>query len=244
MSDFSTNLDLEHAHTEITYLREALREAVADAARTKEEANEKILGFAREFRVPLTTILGFGDILSAADKSHPSEWNQIAIAGHQLMELIQNLERPETAPHSSYGQVRNEEESLPSVLHTILHIEDNETNFRLTQRILEDRPNIELLWAPTGEQGLELACKHTPSLILLDLNLPDTHGSDVLVQLRNNPFTEKIPVIVLSADASPTRIERMLQTGARDYLTKPFDIKRLLCLVDDALTQQLQPAAL
>jgi DNA-binding response OmpR family regulator len=72
-------------------------------------------------------------------------------------------------------------------------------------------------------------------LILLDLNLPDLHGSDLLVRVRNNPLTAQIPVIVLSADASPSRIERMLQAGARNYLTKPFDIKRLLCLVDETL---------
>jgi DNA-binding response OmpR family regulator len=108
---------------------------------------------------------------------------------------------------------------------------------------LEDRANIELLWAGTGSQGLELAINRTPALILLDLNLPDIHGSDVLVQLRNNPATQKIPVIILSSDASPTRIERMLKSGARDYLIKPFDIKRLLFLVDEALYSRSQIAA-
>lgn len=232
MSEVPSITDLERANREINQLREALRTAVADLARTKEETREKMYEFVREFRVPLTTMLGFSDIVSATDKSHHEEFNQIAVAGHQLTELITNLENsvPETTPDNRQFA---KSEALTPVMQTVLHVEDNESNFRLIERILEDRPNIELLRAATGEHGIELACKHTPGLILLDLNLPDIHGSDVLVRLQANPLTKNIPVIVLSADASPSRIERMLQGGARNYLTKPFDIERLLCLVDE-----------
>jgi CheY-like chemotaxis protein len=242
MSEIPSIADLERANGEINQLREQLRKAVAETARTREETHQKLQDFAREFRVPLTTVLGFSDILSATDKSHRTELNQIAVAGHQLMELIKHLEQsPTPAPcDETDNDQAKESESLDSTVHTVLHIEDNETNFRLTQRILEDRPNLELVWGPCGEQGIELACKHSPALILLDLNLPDIHGSEVLVRLRNNPLTAQIPVIVLSADASPTRIERMLQAGARNYLTKPFDIKRLLCLVDETLESVAQ----
>jgi CheY-like chemotaxis protein len=240
MPEVSHSTDLERANREISQLREELRETKAEAARTREEARQRLQNFAREFRVPLTAVLGFSDVLSATDKSHRSELNQIAIAGHELMELIENLELPVAETPARKHQVKDVE-SLAPVVHTVLHIEDNETNFRLTERILEDRPNIESLWAKTGQEGIDLACKHSPALILLDLNLPDIHGSDLLVRVRNNPLTAQIPVIVLSADASPSRIERMLQAGARNYLTKPFDIKRLLCLVDETLESAAQP---
>jgi len=243
MSEVSHSSDLERAKREISQLREELRKAVAEAARTREEARQRMQNFAREFRVPLTAVLGFSDVLSATDKLHRSELNQIAIAGHELMELIKNLEVPVAETPASNHQVKDVE-SLAPVMHTVLHIEDNETNFRLTERVLEDRPNIELLWAKTGQEGIDLACKHSPALILLDLNLPDMHGSDLLVRARNNPLTAQIPVIILSADASPSRIERMLQAGARNYLTKPFDIKRLLCLVDETIESAAQTAAL
>jgi CheY-like chemotaxis protein len=234
MSQVPSINDLERANREINQLREALRTAVADLARIREETRQKMLDFTREFRGPLTTMLGFSDIVSAADKSHHEEFNHIAVAGHQLTELITNLEHsvPETTQNNS--QFTNSE-ALTPVVQTVLHVEDNESNFRLIERILEDRPNIELLWSATGEQGIELACKHAPGMILLDLNLPDIHGSEVLARLQDNPFTKNIPVIVLSADSSPSRIERVLQTGARNYLTKPFDIKRLICLVDETL---------
>jgi len=230
--------DLESAHREI----EKLRKELADTAAMREETQQKISEFTREFRVSLTTVLGFSDILSAKDKFRSPEWNQIAIAAHQLMELIKTLERFACQPPTSSGRT-NMAEPLSTSGHIILQIEDNETNFRLAERILMDRPNIELLWATSGAKGFELAMKHSPTLILLDLNLPDIHGNDVLVQLRNNPATEKIPVIILSADVSPARIERTLQLGARDYLIKPFDIKRFLFLVDEALYSRSQIAA-
>jgi CheY-like chemotaxis protein len=243
MSEIPSIADLERANHEVTQLREQLRKAAAEAARTREETQDRLQNFAKEFRVPLTTVLGFSDLLSATDKSHRAELNQIAVAGHELMELIKKLEQPLPAPTSN-EHVSAAEPVFAPVVHTLLYIEDNETNFRLTARILEERPNIEAVWAPTGEQGIELACKHSPGLILLDLNLPDIHGSEVLVRLRNNPLTTQIPVIVLSADASPSRIERMLQAGARNYLIKPFDIKRLLCLIDQTLQSAAQMAVL
>jgi CheY-like chemotaxis protein len=242
MSKVTAIADLEQANREITQLREKLGNALAEVTRVREEMRHTLQKFAREFRAPLTTVLGFSDVLSATDKAHRSELNQIAIAGHELMELIKDLEQPVTpTPVKTDGPKKVED--LAPLVHTVLHVEDNETNFRLTERILEDRPNIELLWGATGEQALELASKHSPALILLDLNLPDIHGSEVLARLRNNALTAQIPVIVLSADASPSRIERMLQAGARNYLTKPFDIKRLLCLVDETL-QSAQTLAL
>jgi CheY-like chemotaxis protein len=189
-------------------------------------------------------MLGFSDIVSATDKSHHEEFNHIAVAGHRLMELITNLEHAALETTQQDSQLTKSEPLTPMV-QTVLHVEDNESNFRLIERILEDRPNIELLWANTGEQGIELAAKHAPGMILLDLNLPDIHGSDVLARLQDNPLTKNIPAIVLSADASPSRIERVLQAGARNYLTKPFDIKRLICLVDETLASvspELAPA--
>ncbi|HEX8899462.1 MAG TPA: response regulator, partial [Chthoniobacterales bacterium] len=84
-----------------------------------------------------------------------------------------------------------------------------------------------------GESGVELAVAHQPKLVLLDLNLPDMHGSEVLRQLQDEPATANVPVVVLSADATPSQIERLLTAGARNYLTKPFDIDPFLAVVDE-----------
>jgi CheY-like chemotaxis protein len=115
----------------------------------------------------------------------------------------------------------------------VLYVEDSEPNFRLIESILEDRPGTELSWAATGQQGIEMARSKSPELVLLDLDLPDLHGSKVLEQLQAQPETANIPVVVISADATPSQIERMLAGGARNYLTKPFEIRRFLCLFDE-----------
>ena len=115
----------------------------------------------------------------------------------------------------------------------VLYVEDSEPNYRLIETILLDRPGTELAWAETGEKGLEIAQKQKPQLILLDLDLPDLHGSKVLERLQAQPENADTPVIVISADATPSQIERMLTAGARNYLTKPFEIRRFLCMFDE-----------
>jgi CheY-like chemotaxis protein len=91
------------------------------------------------------------------------------------------------------------------------------------------------LSAIQGSIGLDLASQFAPDLILLDLNLPDMSGMQVLARLRNSEVTRHIPVVVVSADATATQIERLLHAGAADYLTKPFDILQFLKLLDDRL---------
>ncbi len=115
---------------------------------------------------------------------------------------------------------------------TVLFIEDNLANVRLMQDILERRPEITLAVAGQGRLGIDMARKHRPALILLDLNLPDMNGHEVLRHLRADPVTASIPVAVVSADATQAQIERLLAMGVTDYLTKPFSLDRILAVVD------------
>jgi CheY-like chemotaxis protein len=85
----------------------------------------------------------------------------------------------------------------------------------------------------TGRAGVETAALHNPKLILLDLNLPDIHGAEVLQLLQNASQTAHIPVVVLSANAAPSQIERLLTAGARNYLTKPFELDHFLAVLDE-----------
>jgi PAS domain S-box-containing protein len=111
---------------------------------------------------------------------------------------------------------------------TVLYIEDNLSNLKLVERLLERVPAVRLIPAMQGQLGLELARRHQPDLILLDLHLPDLHGRDVLQALKDDPATARIPVVVLSADATPSQVERLLAAGAADYATKPIDVEWLL----------------
>jgi CheY-like chemotaxis protein len=107
---------------------------------------------------------------------------------------------------------------------TVLYIEDNPSNLRLVEQVVAERPGVRLITAMQGRLGLDLARQHRPDLILLDLHLPDLPGDEVLRELRGDPVLGRTPVVILSADATPGRIERLRAAGASTYLTKPIDV--------------------
>lgn len=117
----------------------------------------------------------------------------------------------------------------------VLYIEDNASNFHLVERLLRRYREIGVIAATQGRLGLQLARQHVPDLILLDVHLPDMMGDEVLAELQRDEELRSIPVIVISADATPLRFERMIAAGAREYITKPFDVSQLLSAIDLAL---------
>jgi PAS domain S-box-containing protein len=128
--------------------------------------------------------------------------------------------------------------SAPPTAGTVLYIEDNLSNLKLVENLLELRPEVKIIAAMQGRLGLDLARQHRPEIILLDVHLPDMPGGEVLRRLQDAPETRHIPVVVISADATRAQIDRLLAGGARAYLTKPLDVKKLLELLDDTLTQK------
>lgn len=124
----------------------------------------------------------------------------------------------------------------------VLCIEDNPANLRLLERILGQRKNLRLRAAATPRLGLERVKIHRPALIILDINLPEMDGFDVLRCLRENTRTRDIPVLAVSAHASPKDIIRGKAAGFADYLTKPLDMDSLLQAVDTIIAR-IQPTA-
>ncbi len=114
----------------------------------------------------------------------------------------------------------------------VLYAEDNLANLKLVQYLLADRPEVRLLPAMHGRLALSLARDHRPHLILLDLDLADMPGEEVLRELKAHPDTHQIPVVVISARSESEAMRRMLAWGAIDYLTKPLDVQKLLALLD------------
>ncbi|HTW66887.1 MAG TPA: response regulator [Bryobacteraceae bacterium] len=121
---------------------------------------------------------------------------------------------------------------------TILYIEDNLSNLRLMEEILARYPGVRLLEAMQGQMGLDLANTHRPDWILLDAHLPDMQGEDVLQALRKEHRTASIPVTVLSADATPNQMQRLKAAGAREYLTKPLDVRQIIALLEATLERE------
>jgi DNA-binding response OmpR family regulator len=98
--------------------------------------------------------------------------------------------------------------------------------------ILCRRPGWSLTHAGTGGLGLELAGTTEPTVILLDLHLPDIKGLAVIRALQANPDTARIPVAVLSADATSAQVRRLLDAGAEEYFTKPIDVAEIFAFLD------------
>ncbi len=117
---------------------------------------------------------------------------------------------------------------------TIIYIEDNVPNAELVEGIIGTyRPAIRLITFPFGKLAVQFANEYMPDLILLDLDLPDLPGIEVLANLQADANLKPIPVVIISADATPHQIEKLLTAGATNYLTKPLDITSFLQMVDE-----------
>jgi CheY-like chemotaxis protein len=114
--------------------------------------------------------------------------------------------------------------------HALLYIEDDDNNISLVQALLKRRPQIELLVAMNGRDGVQAALDSQPHLILLDNRLPDATGSEILRELAVAPATAT-PVVVLSSDADDV-IAELVAEGAAEAVPKPFDIHEFIAMLD------------
>lgn len=116
---------------------------------------------------------------------------------------------------------------------TVLYIEDNNSNLELVEQIFSaHRPNLSLICNKNGSAVVDLALEHEPYLILLDLDLPNIHGSKIVQSLKENDQTQHIPIVIISADAMSHQIRKMFRLGVNSYLTKPIDVHELLAEID------------
>jgi len=95
--------------------------------------------------------------------------------------------------------------------------------------------SYEVFEAEDGLIGVELARIHLPDLILCDIRMPRLDGYEVLLALRNDDRTASIPIVFTTAKANKRDIERGIELGVNDYLTKPFQIAELLAVIDGHL---------
>ena len=135
------------------------------------------------------------------------------------------------AAAAANGAPARPESASPAKDLTVVYVEDNLSNLKLVERALHRLAKIRLIPAMYGRLGIDLARQHRPDMILLDLHLPDLHGNDVLGELKRDPSTREIPVVVISADATRSQVKRLLAAGAAAYLTKPIDVGLLLDVV-------------
>jgi CheY-like chemotaxis protein/signal transduction histidine kinase len=140
------------------------------------------------------------------------------------------LRLPRGAPaHAAAGAGRR------ASLRQVLYVEDEPLNVVLMEEIFRGRPEWQLHVARTGSDGVALAREVLPDLALIDMNLPDFNGLEVLRRLRADAGTQHIPCVALSADAMVEQIAAARAAGFDDYWTKPIDLLRLLGAVEQVL---------
>ena len=109
----------------------------------------------------------------------------------------------------------------------ILYVEDNPVNLLLVEQFLLRWPDVRLHSAASGGAGLERLRDGRFDLVLLDMQLPDMHGTELLQQLAEEQLLEQAPVVALSASAMPEAVDAALAAGAIEYWTKPLNLARL-----------------
>jgi PAS domain S-box-containing protein len=115
------------------------------------------------------------------------------------------------------------------------YIEDNETNVEVMRGMLLRRPQVQLAVSMNGLDGLAAVRQRRPSLILLDMHLPDIDGLELLRHLKDDDNLGSVPVVVVSADATAAHIEAALTAGAAHYVTKPVNLANFLAILDELL---------
>jgi PAS domain S-box-containing protein len=186
----------------------------------------------------------------------------VGVGSEFWIDLIQDT-MPQVAAENSLPaefvrQARENIQNIPAQC-TLLYVEDNPANLMLVEQIIEDRfdhfglsedaavnlmlveqiiedyPHVTMLSACDGILGIELARAHIPDVILMDINLPGINGFQALELLRDDPKTQHIPVIAISANAMPRDIEKGMEAGFFRYLTKPIKVSEFMCALSDAL---------
>ena len=141
----------------------------------------------------------------------------------------------------SYAELAGDPDSIdpvkplrgtPGAKYKVLCVEDNPANLRLIQKMIGKRSDIELLCAVNAEDGLELAAKEHPALVLMDINLPGMDGFEALRRMRSDSLTQSIPVIAVTANAMTRDVELGKAAGFQDYLVKPINMHELFETID------------
>jgi signal transduction histidine kinase len=118
---------------------------------------------------------------------------------------------------------------------TLLYIENEIANLNLVEQIIDKYPNLNILTAENGNDGIAIARTAMPKAIILDIKLPDISGFEIIKILRADPSTANIPVLAISANAMPHEIASGIKAGFFRYITKPIKIMEFMHLLDIVL---------
>ncbi|MBG9389286.1 PAS domain-containing hybrid sensor histidine kinase/response regulator [Caenimonas aquaedulcis] len=139
--------------------------------------------------------------------------------------------------HAPEGHAAAARPSVPegTPLRTVLYVEDNPANLELVGQLIARRNDLHMLSASDAKLGIEYARACLPEVILMDINLPGMSGLEAMKVLRADATTAHIPIIALSANAVPRDVERAIEAGFFNYITKPIMVGQFMDALDVAL---------
>jgi len=108
--------------------------------------------------------------------------------------------------------------------HSILYVEDNISNRALVEAIINRQRDLRIHCVTTMKDAKQYLAEISPSLLLIDLNLPDGSGESLVSYIQSDAKYRDIPIMILSADALPETIARLNAAGVEHYMTKPLDV--------------------
>ena len=159
---------------------------------------------------------------------------ELSVSSQEDLGSVFSLCLPRPSGEPSRTVVSSAMPLMPQVsIGTVLYIEDNDADAEAMRVLLLQRPGIQLICARRAAEGMARAAE--ADLVLLDLDLPDRPGIEVLSALQADTRLRSTPVIVVSAESRPQRIDECFDAGASQFLTKPLDPKATLRAIDDAL---------
>ncbi len=153
--------------------------------------------------------------------------------GTQVGVILRRAEPPREAPVPVAAAAQPDTQVKPKGV--VLYIEDNPVNTLLVEQLLSRWPDVQFVPAQDGASGIHMVGAIHPDLVLLDMQLPDITGLEVLRLLRSNVALRELPIVSLSATATLEDIELARSAGATDYWTKPFDFQHFLNAVSSLL---------
>ena len=109
----------------------------------------------------------------------------------------------------------------------VLIIEDNEMNMKLVRDVLQFK-GYETLEATCGREGVRMCIEHLPDLVLMDIQLPDIDGLTAFKEIRANPRSQNIPVLVVTASVMPHDQQRIAASGFDAFISKPINVKNFV----------------
>jgi CheY-like chemotaxis protein len=158
---------------------------------------------------------------------------QIMLAMHGSIDVAKDkslfwIEIPVTSASHTSGILNHDTDNKPSIKlssnSSILYVEDNVSNRALVEAIIQRQQDLRIHTVATVKDAKRFLKDMMPSLILIDLNLPDGSGEDLVSHVKSKPELHHIPMMILSADALPETMERLKSAGVAHYMTKPLDV--------------------